>query len=202
MNEKYQTLKLLKQNEYADVYTIDGETDKPQGLVVTPDNKLRYFGDKAGYDKEHIIVLPNTPKTPVDLFKIQENKEWQSIAWLRPNEPECEDPFDERRIQAYIDLVDALYFHVRVLSAEEKKQLWHEFNKKNLKFYHYWNEIWQGREEGPDMGESYGFRHYFFCQEHNVSWEQLLRTENDQAVIAYMQFFEKHPNLLDILKNR
>ena len=139
MNEKYQTLKLLKQNEYADVYTIDGETDKPQGLVVTPDNKLRYFGDKAGYDKEYIIVLPNTPKTPVDLFKIQENKEWQSIDWLMPNEPECEDPFDERRIQAYIDLVDALYFHVRVLSAEEKKQLWHEFNKENLKFYHYWN---------------------------------------------------------------
>ena len=96
--DKCKTLKLLKQNEYADVYTIDGETDKPQGLVVTPGNKLRYFDDKAGYDKEYIIVLPNTPKTPVDLFKIQENKEWKSIDWLMPNEPECEDPFDERRI--------------------------------------------------------------------------------------------------------
>lgn len=202
MNEKYQTLKLLKQNEYADVYTIDGETDKPQGLVVTPDNKLRYFGDKAGYDKEYIIVLPNTPKTPVDLFKIQENKEWQSIDWLKPNEPECEDPFDERRIQAYIDLVDALYFHVRVLSAEEKKQLWHEFNKENLKFYHYWNEIWQGREEGPDMEESYGFRHYFFCQKHNISWQQLPREENNAAAETIMDFFEKHRNLLDILSKR
>ena len=103
---------------------------------------------------------------------------------------------------AYIDLVDALYFHVRVLSAEEKKQLWHEFNKKNLKFYHYWNEIWQGREEGPDMGESYGFRHYFFCQEHNVSWLQLPRDENNAAAEGIMDFFEKHRNLLDILKNR
>ena len=76
------------------------------------------------------------------------------------------------------------------------------FNKENLQFYHDWNEIYQGREEGPEMDKNYGFRHHFFCQEHNVSWKQLLRTENDQAVIAYMQFFEKHPNLLDILKNR
>lgn len=95
-----------------------------------------------------------------------------------------------------------IYIHVRVLTPEEKKQLWREFNKENLQFYHDWNEIYQGREEGPEMDKNYGFRHYFFCQEHNVSWEQLLRTENDQAVIAYMQFFEKHPNLLDILKNR
>lgn len=204
MNEKYETLKLLKQSEYADVYTSDGETDNPKGLIKTPspDNRLRYLGDKANYDKEYIIVLPKDSKEVADLYKKQENNEWKSIDWLSPNEPECEDPFDEKRIQAYIDLVDALYFHVRVPSQEEKKQLWHEFNKKNLALYHYWNEIWQGREEGPDMKECYDFRHYFFCQKHNISWRELPRDENNTTAEAIMDFFEKHRNLLEILSKR
>lgn len=199
--DKCKTLKLLKQSECADVYTIGEETDEPQWLVITPDNKLRYFGN-TDYNKDYIIVLPKDRKRAGELYKKQDANEWKSLDWLSANEPECEDLFDERRIQAYIDLVDALYFHVRVLSAEEKKQLWHEFNKENLKFYHYWNEIWQGREEGPDMEESYGFRHYFFCQKHNVSWLQLRREENDAAAEAIMDFFEKHRNLLDILSKR
>ena len=202
MNEKYKTLELLKQSEYADVYTISGETDDPKGLCRASDRKLHFFGRETNYNKEYIILLPKDIKEVADLYKKQDTNEWKSIDWLTCNAHDCENPFDEKRIQAFIVLVDALYFHVRVLSAEEKKQLWHGFNKENLKIYHYWNEIWQGREEGPDMYENYGFRHYFFCQEHNVSWKQLPRTENDQAVIAYMKFFEKHPNLLDILKNR
>jgi hypothetical protein len=203
-NKKCQTIKQLKQSECADVYTADGETDEPQLLIKTPspDNKIRYCGNKADYDKEYIIVLPKERKKVVELYKKQEGNEWKSIAWLSANEPECEDPFDEKRIQAYIDLVDALYIHVRVLSPEEKKQLWHEFNKQNLQFYHYWNEICQGREEGPDMYESYGFRHYFFCQEHNVSWEQLPRDENNATASAIMDFFERHRNILDVLSKR
>ena len=201
-NQKYKTLELLKESEIADVYTIGKETDEPKRLLLTPDNKLRYFGNKADYGKQYIIVLPKDRKRVGELYKKQDANEWESLDWLSANEPECEDPFDERRIQAYIDLVDALYVHVRVLSAEEKKQLWHEFNKQNLKFYHYWNEIWQGREEGPDMEESYGFRHYFFCQEHNVSWQQLPQKENDAAAEAIMDCFEKHRNLLDILSKR
>lgn len=202
MNEKYKTLELLKQSEYADVYTISGETDDPKGLCRASDRKLHYFGCETDYNKEYIILLPKDTKEVANLYKMQEVNKWKFIDWLTCNAPECEDPFDDKRIQPFIDLVGALYIHVRVLTPEEKKQLWREFNKENLQFYHDWNEIYQGREEGPEMDKNYGFRHYFFCQEHNVSWEQLLRTENDQAVIAYMQFFEKHRNLLDILKNR
>ena len=202
MNEKYKTLELLKQSEYADVYAVRRETDKPKGLCWASDRKLHFFGSETDYNKEYIIILPNDIKEVADLYKKQDTNEWKTIDWLTCNAPECKDPFDEKRILAFIDLVDALYFHVRVLTPEEKKQLWREFNKENLQFYHDWNEIYQGREEGPDMEESYGFLHYFFCQEHNISWKQLLLTENDQTVLAYMRFFEKHRNLLDVLKNR
>lgn len=103
---------------------------------------------------------------------------------------------------AYINMAGALYLNMKVLSAEEKKQLWHEFNKGLLQFYQDWNEILQGREEGPDMDESYDLHQYYFCERHNIPWEQLLLRENNKMVDAYINFFEKHRNFLDILRSR
>lgn len=131
MNEKYKTLESLKQSEYADVYTISGETDDPKGLCRASDRKLHYFGCETDYNKEYIILLPKDTKEVANLYKMQEVNKWKFIDWLTCNAPECEDPFDDKRIQSFIDLVGALYIFAKKKSATFQKERCINFRHKH-----------------------------------------------------------------------